>query len=295
MASTKSTDRFGYSADEFERQYNPRLWTPDSQAWVSRNEKLSASLREHARCALDISWGVEARNGVDLFFPQRVQDENLYPVVLFIHGGYWRSREKSSFSFVSEPLLNAGAMVAVTDYSLCPHVRLTDIVEEMRVLVEWLYHNLENYHGRREIHVVGHSAGGHLAAMLALTDWQSRGTGVADDFIRSVSPISGVFELEPLLSHSVNDDLKLRPSDIEALSPSRFDAQSVKALANVYVGTDESDEFQRQSREFAQKWSSDGVDVHYAELEGHNHYSILSDLADADFRITRDLLKCLQL
>ena len=283
----------GYTAEEFDRQYNPRLWTPNSEALVARNEELSASLRKRANCSLDISWGPKASNGVDLFFPEQVDGQSSWPVVLFIHGGYWRSRQKSSFSFVSQPLLDAGAMVAVTDYSLCPDVRLQDIVEEMRVLVEWLYHNIEKYAGRRTLHVVGHSAGGHLAAMLALTDWQSRGTGVAPDFIRSIIPISGVFELEPLLSHSVNDDLKLRPDDIESLSPSRFDAHSVKALAKVYVGTDESDEFQRQSREFAEKWLSMGVKVRYTELEGHDHYSILSALADPEYRITRDLIECL--
>jgi len=185
-------------------------------------------------------------------------------------------------------------MVAVTDYSLCPSVRLADIVEEMRVLTEWLFNNLARYQGRRAIHVVGHSAGGHLAAMLALTDWQSRGTGVAKDFIRSITPVSGLFDLEPLLLHSVNGDLNLRPDDIDSLSPSRLDAHLVQAETCVYVGADESDEFRHQSSEFASSWSSMGVKPGFTELAGHNHYSILSDLANPEFAITRGLIKRLE-
>lgn len=287
----------GYSKTEFERQYNARLWTPDCESKVQVNVERSEDVRASAPYHADIGWGPKSTNGLDLFVPSAVMDESArrdaeLPVVLFIHGGYWRSREKSSFSFMSAPLVDAGAIVAVTDYSLCPSVALADIVEEMRLLGEWLQRNVAQYGGRPDaLHVVGHSAGGHLAAMLALTDWRARSSDLSSDFIRSVTPISGLFELEPLLSHSVNDDLKMNREQALALSPALLDASAVMAPIDVYVGTAESDEFRRQSVDFASAWASAGATVSCAELSGHDHFTILSALADPEFDITQGLIR----
>lgn len=292
---------YGYSKVEFERQYNARQWTPDGERLVALNVERSDSARRNRRYHADICWGPKPSNRLDLFLPQTQVPEPAssvqgYPVVLFIHGGYWRSREKSAFSFVHLPLTEAGAIVAVTDYSLCPAVRLSEIVEEMRTLVGWLQKNISEYSGRSDrLHVTGHSAGGHLAAMLAVTDWHERAKDTNEvipvDYIRSVTPISGLFDLRPLLSHSVNEDLQLVDSEVAILSPSLLDSSAVTAALDIYVGQAESDEFRKQSREFFNTWSANGVDSRFTELEDHNHYTILSDLARPDFEITRGLIE----
>lgn len=291
---------YGYSAAEFERQYNARLWTPDHEAKVRKNEQRSETVRQSSRYHADIMWGPESTNGVDIFAPPDViadaeSSEGGLPVVLFIHGGYWRSRDKSSFSFMAAPLVEAGALVAVTDYSLCPSVTMVDIVEEMRQLGQWIQHNIGRYGGRADaVHVVGHSAGAHLAAMLAVTQWDSRPGDVRAEFIRSITPISGLFELEPLLSHSVNEDLRMDREQAVKLSPTVIDASSVRAPVDVYVGAAESDEFRRQSSDFARAWAAAGATVSFSELDGHDHFTILGELHDASFDITRGLIRRIQ-
>jgi len=275
-----------YDRDQFEWQYNARLQVHDNEEIVGRNIARSEAYRKRARALLDVPFGKSERERVDLFLPRR--DDA--PVHLFIHGGYWRSRDKSMFSFLAEPLVEAGAIVAITDYDLCPQVTVDEIVRQIRSVTIWLWRKARDHGGDPDrIHVSGHSAGGHLAAMLAATRWPEFEPQLPEDLVKSATPVSGLFTLEPLLRHSVNDDLRL---DVEAArrnSPSLMRPQ-VSGPINICVGGDESEEFRWQSRDLASRWKEDGARVAYVEVPASNHFTILEGLGEANFELTRRLV-----
>lgn len=279
--------------EEFEIDYNARLQVTDSARYVTLNEERSAAFAEQGRCELDLAFGKSELQKLDLFMPPDPVDGA--PVHLFIHGGYWRSRTKESFSFMAKPLVERGAVVAVTSYSLCPDVRIGDIVTEMREAVRWLFHNVAARGGNPlDIHVSGHSAGGHLAAMLGCTDWSSVDDQLPKNVIKSSVPVSGLFELSPLLLHSINEEIFLDDAQVAELSPILFSPRASLPV-HVYVGGDESPGFQEQSTSFAKAWQATSADVSLDTLPDHNHFTILSGLYDADFPITRTLLGMMSL
>ena len=275
-----------YDRDQFEWQYNARLQVKDSEEIVALNIARSEAYSKKARARLDLSFGPSELERVDLFL---TESDNA-PVHLFIHGGYWRSRDKSMFSFLAEPLVDAGALVAITNYSLCPDVTLDEIVRQMRSVAAWLWRNVRDHGGDPErIHVSGHSAGGHLAAMLAATDWAEFDNELPGDLVKSATPISGLFTLEPLIRHSVNEDLRMDVATAKRNSPSLLRPRMQGAI-NICVGGEESEEFRWQSKDLASRWKEDGARVAYVEIPDCNHFTILKRLAEPDFDLTRRLV-----
>lgn len=280
-----------YDRNQFEWQYNARLQVENNESLVEENIRRSEDFRSRTRCVLDLPYGASPRQKVDIFLTRAEKA----PVHLFVHGGYWRSREKSMFSFLAEPLVEAGAVVAITQYDLCPQVSVDEIVDQIRTVTAWLWRHAAEYGGNPEnIHVSGHSAGGHLAAMLGATRWHALEEGLPADLVKSVTPISGLFTLEPLIRHSINQDLKLDSDGARRNSPALV-APATRGPVTVCVGGEESDEFRWQSRDFASRWKEHGADVSYVEVPEHNHFTILQSLGDAGFDLTRRLLRHMRL
>ncbi len=286
-----------FTRDEFEVEYNARLQVTDSAKYVDLNEDRSTQFRAQGGCELDIAFGPGPLQKLDIFFPDSSAAEAGAgaPVHLFIHGGYWRSRTKESFSFLAKPLTERGAVVVIPSYSLCPDVKIGDIVDEMRTVVRWIFDNASSHGGDPgNLHVSGHSAGGHLAAMLASTDWASLDDRLPNDLIKSIVPVSGLFELSPMLLHPINEEIFLDEEQVAALSPLHFKPNAPLPV-HVYVGADESVSFQGQSSDFADAWAKTQATVSFDALPGHNHFTILSDLYNPEFPITRTILRMMAL
>ncbi len=149
---------------------------------------------------------------------------------MFLHGGYWRMLDKSDFSFVAAPFVARGYAVAVVNYDLCPDVSIATIVDEARRAVAWLARE-GAAHGANPDRIVvgGHSAGGHLAAMLFATDWAA--LGLARDPIAGAVSLSGVHDLAPMVQFSFNADFKLDAAEAARLSPVLHDAALARAAA----------------------------------------------------------------
>jgi hypothetical protein len=152
----------------YEAQYNNRLAIPDAAVYNARGVERSAAARSRLASRLDLAYGPSARQRIDLY-PAAAAGA---PILSFIHGGYWRSRDKSEFAFIAEPFVAAGITVAMPEYDLAPSVTVATIVEQMVAAHAWLYRNAGD-HGAdpSRLFVAGHSAGGHLAAMMAATHW----------------------------------------------------------------------------------------------------------------------------
>lgn len=275
----------GYDSAEFERQYNARLLVPESEQIVADFGARSERFRARAGCRLDVSYGPTGRERLDVF----PGAGRRCPVLMYVHGGYWRSRDKESYSFLAEPLVRAGATVVVISYSHCPHVTLDQIVRQVRGACAWVWNNIDEYGGdHHRFYVCGNSAGGHLTAMMAATEWPEVDHELPSDLIKGAMSLSGLFDLEPLLLHSINQTLHMDAATARRNSPVGLKPTLGGPFISA-VGGDESDEFKRQSRELADAWKQAGAQAEYVEVAGRNHFTIVGDLVQPDYVLLRRL------
>lgn len=230
--------------------------------WAERAEAARA-----AHTPERIAYGPGPREVIDLFTPEGLPDA---PVAVFLHGGYWQALDGQAFHGLAPALLSHGIAVAIPTYDLAPSVSLGQILRQVRAATELI----RDRAGYRPL-VLGHSAGGHMAA--ALLSEGRAGAAVA---------ISGVFDLAPLLETSLNDALRLDPLMANALSPIHWpvpDGSSPGGTTlDCWVGADESAEFLRQSHAMADRWGTAGADTRVRELAGLNHFTVLDPLFEAD-------------
>jgi arylformamidase len=251
---------------DFEAEYNNRARVPDHPVHIAGWQRDAAAYRETARSELDLVYGPGERHRLDLFHPG--DGDNDRPVVLFIHGGYWQAFNKSSSSHLARGANMRGLTVAVPSYTLAPAATLADIIAEMEMAADFIMQRTG-----RPIVATGHSAGGHLAAcLMARPAPQQRP-------IRAAMPISGLFDLPPLVGTSINKALGLTIEEAHRLSPLEWAPPSSGHLVAVVGGT-ESSEFLRQSHDIVDEWSQAGVTTRYHEVPGAHHFDVIAGLAD---------------
>jgi arylformamidase len=193
-------------------------------------------------------------------------------LIVFIDCAYWQRGDRRDYSFVARELNANGITVAIPSHSLCPEVSVMEIGDEIQLCLATLWKRT-----KKRPMVVGHSAGGHLAAEMLARDW-NRFVGVPADLVRSGYAISGVFDLAPLIGTSVNKALGLTVGTARAASP-LFRPPPPKGRQFVAaVGGDESEEFLRQSHELAENWRTVGVNARCEVLAGANHFTIVDQL-----------------
>jgi len=274
-----------FTAEFVERGYNNRAAVPDHPAWFAKYSELSAAARERYRHILDLRYGPGPLETLDLFLPEGKPRGTF----VFIHGGYWRALDKMDFQFVAGPLVAQGMAVAVANYDLCPTVSIAKIVDECRRLMLWIAHQGLRHGATAENVVVGgHSAGGHLVAMLFATDWDALGLG-SEPFTGGIT-LSGVHDLKPLVLSSYNADLRLTNAEAARVSPVNQVSLSRDHLL-IAVGGAETSEFIRQSQLLWDAWPDNrrpagGPLV----LAGKHHFSVVADYADPESELTRATL-----
>ena len=264
----------------YDEQYNNRARVADSAAILQHWADASAQARTQLGGSLDVAYGTDASERLDIF-PTRQPGA---PVLVHIHGGYWRMLDKRDQSFVAPPFVDAGALVVVPNYALCPAVSVEQIALQMVQALAWVHRHAAAYGGDpSRIVVAGHSAGGHLAAMLLACDWKSVAPDLPANLVRGALAISGVFDLEPL-RHApfLAPDLKLTAASARRLSPALMPAPRGPLVA--LVGGDESPEFLRQNQLIAQAWGP--ATVRACEgVPGKNHMNVLNELAEPSSRV----------
>jgi len=264
-----------------EAQYNNRARVSDHGQVLARWAQASELVRQRSVAHLDVAYGDGPGETLDLF----PTDAPAAPVLIFIHGGYWRSLDKADHSFVAPSFTADGALVVVVNYALCPAVTVEHIVMQMVRAVSWVWRHAEAYGGDpSRIALAGHSAGAHLAAMLMCCRWKV----VAEDLparpLSGALAISGLYDLEPLRQTPfVQADLQLNPASVGRLSPAFFPRPKSGKLYAA-VGADESDEFLRQNRLIRDVWGPTAVPV-CETLPGSNHFNVLNSLVDPAGRL----------
>ncbi|HYP70616.1 MAG TPA: alpha/beta hydrolase [Variovorax sp.] len=256
-----------------DEQYNNRARIPEHPAILKHwADASAAALRRHPEL-VELAYGPAPREKLDVF-PVRSPGA---PVFVYLHGGYWRALDKRDHSFVAPPLVDAGAMVVLPDYSLCPQVTVEHIVLQTVRALAWVYRHAREHGGDPErIVVAGHSAGGHLATMMLACRWAEVHPSLPADLVKAALSISGIYELEPL-RHApfLAADLGLTVASALRSSPAWMPAPSGRLA--VVVGGDESEEFHRQAELIRENW---GEKVVASEIvAGRNHMDVLHELA----------------
>jgi arylformamidase len=264
-----------FTAEFCEREYNARAAIPEHPQIFARWAEQAAATRRLRACLLDLRYGDSAGETLDLFAARR----DGAPLLVYIHGGYWRSLDKSDFSWIAPPFVNHGIAVALVNYGLAPATPLEEIVRQMLRALAWLYRNADRYDvDPQRIYVAGHSAGGHLTAMMMAALWPVFAPDLPSDLVKGGLAVSGLYDLEPLVhAPFVNVDLGLDAQRARRLSPAWLPPATPAPLITA-VGALESGEFKRQNALIGRRWKDNLLrDV---PMPGCNHLTICDELGD---------------
>lgn len=273
-----SWDWRGRSAEELERHFNPRavLGQDAAMAEIARYAELSAAARKSLSGEYDLRYGAAPKQTLDVHRPKRADA----PILLFIHGGYWRALDKSDHSFLAPAFVEAGVCFVNLNYDLCPGVTLEDVVREAREGLAWVWRNAARLGGDPNRLVVGgHSAGAHLSAMLLAHDWA--GEGLPADAIKGAACLSGIYETEVVRRISVNADVRL-----DEATAARCDALARPPRGRpamlISAGGDEPEGWLAQTHAYADACRDRGLAPEVMLVPGANHFTLLQDFARAD-------------
>ncbi len=260
--------------DELERQYDARASVPDFDAEIARYRDLSDECYADCEVIRDLGFGPSEDERID-YFPAGPGK----PVLIFFHGGYWRLLGRSESAFMAKALVSRGISTAVVEYSLAPKVSLDAIVAQCRRAIAWVHGNIALHGGDpARLFVGGSSAGAHLAAMALATNW-SGFPGVPGNLLKGGVLASGLYDLEPVRRCKPNEWLRLDAAAACRNSPQRMTFPKEPELLIAWGGQ-ETDEFKRQSEDFAGKLHDAGLIATCLEIADRNHFDVITDLAD---------------
>ncbi len=262
------------SQEAIDAEYNVAARVAQSGAILARWNEASAAARARLPCRLGLKYGPTREEYLDLF-PAGPGA----PLHLFFHGGYWRRFSAREFSFLAEPLVRAGVAVGIVNYALCPKVTIDEIVREARAAVARAFESAREWGCDPErLTISGHSAGGHLVAMVAATDWPGE-YDLPADTVKAGLPVSGLFDLGPFPWSYLQPSLQLGLEQVRRNSPI-LDIPDRGPPLLVAVGAAETAEFRRQSRAFVEARRGRGLATALLEVEGTDHFTVLDALAD---------------
>ncbi len=268
-------------------QYVVRLTVKNADEYIEKSGRRSARVRGKLKGHLDIPYGNTSAQKLDIF-PTKKKNA---PVHVFIHGGYWRSRDisKSTYSHMAAPMVAAGATVVLIDYDLCPDVSITEIVKQTRRALVWVYRNISDHNGDpNRIYVSGHSAGGHLTAMMAATNWTKEGR-LPKGLIKGTAPLSGLFDIEPHRHTVLQSDIRLTAREAKAMSP-LYLPPVAKGPAIICLGGAESNLFHWQSFAYAAHLRTHRIAATVIATPDDNHFDITNRLGNTRDPLTRALI-----
>ncbi|MFC0386497.1 alpha/beta hydrolase [Muricoccus vinaceus] len=259
---------------DLDREYNARATTPEV-------EEIIAAYRARTDAAKAVlPWSTHSYGPTE---PERL---DVYPagagapVLVFIHGGYWRALDSADAGSMAPAFVAADVCVVSVNYTLAPVASLDRIVDECRRALAWVHGNIARFGGdASRIHVAGSSAGGHLAGMLLVGGWQAA-LGLPEPAVAGATLLSGLFDLRPLLGTHINGWMSLDEASAVRNSPALLPLPSGLPVVLTY-GETETSEFKRQTEDFARRLGDAGCEVVVVPPRPRsNHFDIVFDLGE---------------
>ena len=259
--------------------------SPGAGEYLEQAMAWSDEVRAKSRCALNLPYGDDERQKLDVYMPEAAP-AGPAPVLLFFHGGYWVIGHKDLMGFMAPAITGAPALLVPVGYRLAPGAKYPQQVDDCRAALRWVYDHIADYGGDPDrIFVAGHSAGGHLAALITLQRERLADLGLPTNVVKGCFPVSGVFDVT-----------ETPPDRREAFLQSDGDAQDASPMYNtegnatpflLEIGSDDFDNLRAQHPRMLAALRSQPGYVEELVREGHNHFQISLDHADPDSPWTR--------
>jgi arylformamidase len=250
----------------------------DTEAYRTAHAARRAAANERVRAALppeEIAYGAHEREKIDLYRAAAPDG----PLFAFFHPGYWRSRSRGEFSYLAPAFVERGVTFAAIGYPLCPEVRLRRVVDSARRAIAFLGREADRLgFDRARLHVGGHSAGGHLMAVMAATDWI--GFGLPADLIKSGVGISGLYDLAPVTKLEVNELVRIDAAEIADLSPITM-LPCNRGPIMLTVGGLETEAFRQQMLGLDSAWRKKGAAITILDMPALHHFDVVDTLGQA--------------
>ena len=273
-----------YDQETLDAQYNQRSLVPDADDYIAVDVAESARVRQKLDCRIDVAYGPGEDETLDLF-PAAAPGS---PVVVYMHGGAWTRSDKANESFMAEAFVAAGAAFVAVNFGLCPKVTLDEMIRQARAAVAWSCENAQDFNadpGR--LYIAGHSSGGHVGGMMAVTDWTAH--NLPRGLIKGALLCSGMYDLAPVRLSARNDYLHLDEA-AEARNSAIRQIPGDGCPLIVGYGGGEQTEFRRQSRAFAAAWRAAGLEVEEFDMPGVNHFQLRRHFNDPNSPILTAML-----
>lgn len=265
----------------FNDQLNLRLRHPEFQEYLDFNESESRRVRNQYSCHLDIAYGNDTLQKMDIF-PSSVSNS---PILVFIHGGYWKALDKNSYDFMAETFIKHQFTVCIINYRLLPKVDMASTINDIKKAVHWIQKEALHYNGNPNVITLsGHSAGGHLALITYLLNENLQSS------IKAICSLSGIFNLAPIRESYLNDVLQLNEEDVKKFSPLNKDLSIIKCPVLFSVGSNETKFFINESKNIVFKNKANKL-LNYYKYNDLNHYQIVHQLGNEDSPLAQFILR----
>jgi len=247
--------------------YDQSVWAANGKQLLERYAVLSYDVRTRLGAPQRFSYGATPVEALDVY---RARDGA--PILLFIHGGAWRSGTAKEWAFPADLFVHRGVHFVVPDFVSVTDAggNLVAMAEQVQAAIAWTYRNAERFGGdRKRMFLSGHSSGAHLAGVALTTDWKR--LGLPADLVKGGVLLSGMYDLKPVRRSARSRYVHFDDATEETLSPQRHLDRLHARLVVAYASLD-SPEFQRQSREFAAAVKAAGKPVDLLVARGYNHF-----------------------
>ena len=282
----------GYDQQALDAEYNLRPLWPDVPAVIAHRENESAAVRGRIPGRLNIAYGTAPKETLDVFPPSNGRAGA--PALIYIHGGYWQMSDKDDTTYIAPAYLDAGIAFITLNYTLAPDADIDLMVDQCRRAVAWIWKNAAEIGVDPErLYVAGHSAGGHLTAMLLATDWSAVDEALPPIPFKGACALSGLYDLEPIRLTFLNDVLALTPESAKRNSPLYLDPLADIPMI-LSVGEMETAEFKRHQAELYASWSAKGLAVEEVSAPGCHHYTIVEHFGDPESPLHRAMLSMIR-
>jgi arylformamidase len=283
MSASSEADKriyLHYTQAELDRNFDQRGWVSNAAEVIARYPRLAAATRRRLKHHSNLRYGPSDDEVLDVFSCGRMQA----PTQIFVHGGAWRNFTKDDYSFVAEGFVAHGINSVIVNFTKAPHARLPDVVTQIQRAITWVAGHAAQWSGHREkLYIGGQSSGAHLACAAITWHWPPNGLGA--DAIRGAYLVSGCYDLEPVLLSARSSYIRLSKQEAIELSP-LHQLEHLNSEVYLAYAENDTDEFQRQSRVFAEALKAAGRLITIECLPTLNHFEIVEAFNDPHSALT---------